>query len=86
MKGDKNRLGAAMANYIDNAVKYSPDGGRIEASLHQDKYTLWFSVKDGGVGVSPETAGSLFTKFSGTKEPRLFIRKERERGFLSSKI
>ena len=63
VKGDKNRLGAAMANYIDNAVKYSPDGGRIEASLHQDKYTLWFSVKDGGVGVSPETAGSLFTKF-----------------------
>ena len=63
VKGDKNRLGAAMANYIDNAVKYSPDGGQIEASLHQDKYTLWFSVKDGGIGVSPETAGSLFTKF-----------------------
>ena len=63
VKGDKNRLGAAIANYIDNAVKYSPDGGQIEASLHQDKYTLWFSVKDSGVGVSPEMAGSLFTKF-----------------------
>lgn len=63
VKGDKNRLSAAMANYIDNAVKYSPDGGQIEVSLHQDKYTLWFSVKDGGVGVSPEMIGSLFTKF-----------------------
>jgi len=63
VKGDKNRLVAAMTNYIDNAVKYSPDGGQIEISLQQDKYTLWFSVKDGGIGVSPETVGSLFTKF-----------------------
>lgn len=63
VKGDKNRLNAAMANYIDNAVKYSPNGGNVEVSLHQDKYTLWFAVKDGGVGVSPETIGSLFTKF-----------------------
>ena len=63
VKGDKNRLSSAVANYIDNAVKYSPDGGTVEVSLHQDKYTLWFAVKDGGVGVSPESAGSLFTKF-----------------------
>ncbi len=63
VKGDRNRLNAAMANYIDNAVKYSPNGGQIEVSLHQDKYTLWFAVKDGGIGVSPEMAGSLFTKF-----------------------
>ena len=63
VRGDKNRLGSAIANYIDNAVKYSLDGGQIEVSLHQDKYTAWFSVKDGGVGVSPESAGYLFTKF-----------------------
>ena len=63
VKGDKNRLSVAMANYIDNAVKYSPDGGTIEVSLHQDKYMLWFAVKDGGIGISPESVGSLFTKF-----------------------
>ena len=63
VKGDKNRLSVAMANYIDNAVKYSPDGGTVEISFHQDKYTFWFAVKDGGVGISPESVGSLFTKF-----------------------
>jgi len=63
VKGDKNRLSSAMTNYIDNAVKYSPNGGQIEVSLQQDKYTLWFTVKDNGIGVSPEMAGSLFTKF-----------------------
>lgn len=63
VKGDKNRIGIAITNYIDNAVKYSPNGGQIEVSLHQDKYTLWLSVKDGGMGVSPEATSSLFTKF-----------------------
>lgn len=63
VNGDKNRLETAVTNYIDNAIKYSPNGGQIEISLHQDKYTLWFSIKDGGVGVSPEAIGSLFTKF-----------------------
>ena len=63
VKGDKNRINAAMTNYIDNAVKYSPDGGQIEISLQQDKYILWFNVKDNGIGVSPEMANSLFTKF-----------------------
>ncbi|KKR91434.1 MAG: Multi-sensor signal transduction histidine kinase [Candidatus Falkowbacteria bacterium GW2011_GWA2_41_14] len=63
VNGDKNRLETAITNYIDNAIKYSPNGGQIEISLHQDKYTLWFSVKDGGVGVSPEAIESLFTKF-----------------------
>ena len=63
VKGDKNRLSSAMTNYIDNAVKCSPNGGQIEVSLQQDKYTLWFTVKDNGIGVSPEMAGSLFTKF-----------------------
>lgn len=63
VNGDKNRLGAAIINYIDNSIKYSPNGGKVEVSLHQDKYTLWFSIKDEGVGVSPEAIESLFTKF-----------------------
>ncbi|RJQ30192.1 PAS domain-containing sensor histidine kinase [Candidatus Parcubacteria bacterium] len=63
VRGDKNRLGAAVANYLDNAVKYSPNGGNIAISLSKDKYKIWFSVKDNGVGVSPESVNSLFTKF-----------------------
>lgn len=63
VNGDKNRLDTAITNYIDNSIKYSPNGGKIEVSLHQDKYTLWFSIKDEGVGVSPEATESLFTKF-----------------------
>ena len=70
VKGDKNRLNTAIANYLDNAIKYTPDGGSIEVSLHKDKYTLWFAVKDTGIGVSPESTGSLFTKFFRDKKAK----------------
>lgn len=63
VKGDKNRLNTAIANYLDNAIKYTPNGGSIEVSLHKDKYTLWFAIKDTGIGISPESTSSLFTKF-----------------------
>ena len=63
VKGDKNRLNTAIANYLDNAIKYTPNGGNIEVSLHKDRYTLWFAIKDTGIGISPESVGSLFTKF-----------------------
>ena len=63
VKGDRNRLETAVANYLDNAVKYTSDGGTVELSLKKDKDNVWFSVKDNGVGVSPESAPDLFTKF-----------------------
>ena len=75
MSGDKNRLETAITNYIDNSIKYSPNDGRIEVSLHQDKYTLWFSIKDNGVGVSPESVEALLQNSSETKEPKPCTRK-----------
>ena len=70
VRGDKNRLNAAVTNYFDNAIKYTPDGGNIELSLHKDKYTLWFAVKDTGIGISPESISSLFTKFFRDKKAK----------------
>lgn len=70
VKGDKNRLNTAIANYLDNAIKYTPDGGSVEVSLHKDKYTLWFTIKDTGIGISPESTGSLFTKFFRDKKAK----------------
>lgn len=71
VKGDKNRLNTAIANYLDNAIKYTPNGGNIEASLRKDKYTLWFTVKDTGIGISPESTDSLFTKFFRDKRAKV---------------
>lgn len=63
VRGDKNRLAIAVANYLDNSIKYTPEGGTVELSLRQDKENVRLGVKDSGVGVSPESVPDLFTKF-----------------------
>lgn len=63
VSGDKIRLGVAVSNYLDNAVKYTPENGRIEILLEENGNDLRMSVSDTGIGVSPESARLLFSKF-----------------------
>ncbi|MEJ5330496.1 MAG: HAMP domain-containing sensor histidine kinase [Desulfobaccales bacterium] len=51
---DGARLRQALANLVDNAVKYTPAGGRIEVSAGRDGKEVWVAVHDTGVGIAPE--------------------------------
>ena len=48
---DKIRIGQALANLLDNAVKFSPPGSSIEINIHGEGRMGHVSVKDGGVGI-----------------------------------
>ena len=48
---------------IENAIKYTPPNGQVTVSLKYDIDKVELSVKDTGVGVSPEQQNRLFTKF-----------------------
>jgi signal transduction histidine kinase len=51
-------------NLIDNAVKFSPSGGRIDVELEQVELdTIRFAVRDHGIGVPEEHRSQLFTRF-----------------------
>ncbi|HTR00244.1 MAG TPA: sensor histidine kinase [Candidatus Acidoferrum sp.] len=65
VKGDPTRLREALDNYVSNAVKYSPPGGRVDISLlpDEDDANVIFSVKDQGEGIGPEEMSKLFGKF-----------------------
>jgi signal transduction histidine kinase len=52
-----------MANLLDNAVKYSPDGGRIEVELTAGSASVRFAVHDEGLGVPPPEQRRIFEKF-----------------------
>jgi signal transduction histidine kinase/CheY-like chemotaxis protein len=67
--GDPLRLGQVLVNLVNNAVKFTKDGGevivRIEVkSNEKDQVLLHFSVSDSGIGMTPEQHSKLFQSFS----------------------
>jgi PAS domain S-box-containing protein len=62
--GDERRLNQVLYNLVSNAIKYSPDGGRIELSgrTHADYVTV--SVRDEGIGIPAHEQHRIFVKFS----------------------
>jgi len=51
VNGDRTRLEQVAANLIDNAVKYTPAGGRIDVSVNRDGRRAFFRVQDTGPGI-----------------------------------
>jgi signal transduction histidine kinase len=50
--GDRDLLLEAIANLVDNAVKFTPQGGRVEVSLHQSGHEAVVRVRDTGPGIA----------------------------------
>ena len=62
-RADEARFEQIVSNLIGNAVKYTPDGGRIAVSLRRDRDTAVLRVHDSGVGMPPELAARVFDLF-----------------------
>jgi two-component system sensor histidine kinase/response regulator len=60
---DADRVAQIVANLLTNAVKYSPDGGEIVVSSHASEGFVEVSVRDHGVGIAPEFAKRLFSRY-----------------------
>lgn len=67
---DENKLGRVLVNLLGNAIRYSPDGGRIHISvqLNEEKDRLVWSVEDTGVGIAPDDLERIFEKFGQAKD------------------
>jgi len=63
MLGDRDRLHQVFSNLTDNAIKYTPDGGKIHIALHLDGDDLVWRVRDNGVGIPPEDQDHVFERF-----------------------
>lgn len=61
--GDRHRLLQAIGNLVDNAVKFSERGGRVEMRAHADEGTIQLEVEDEGPGIEPAEQGRLFDRF-----------------------
>jgi two-component system, OmpR family, sensor histidine kinase VicK len=61
--GDRRRLTMVLTNLIDNAVKYSPQGGAIDVSWNMGDGRAVVRVRDEGLGMDAADTGVLFTRF-----------------------
>jgi|GEM_PF-2123785 len=60
---DRERIRWVMRNLVENAIRYSNEGGEVVVRLSQDPKQLQFSVKDSGIGISAKERPYIFQKF-----------------------
>jgi len=63
IRGDAHRLRQAIANLVDNAIKYNREGGLIEITLSGNRVRVQVSVQDKGTGIAPGDLELVFNKF-----------------------
>lgn len=60
---DPKFIEQALINLLDNAIKYTPDGGQVRVSTRRDSTRLWLDVVDTGIGIPSADIGRIFERF-----------------------
>ncbi len=60
---DRDRVRQVLMNLVENAMKYSPDGGRIEIGVEPAGSSVRFHVRDEGLGIPSDEHARIFDKF-----------------------
>jgi signal transduction histidine kinase len=63
VRGDRDLLFQALANLVDNAIKYAPEGGQVVVALGRDGGCPVLTVTDNGPGVPPQDRDKVFQRF-----------------------
>ena len=63
ISGDRARIEQVLMNIISNALKYTPDGGKIGIFSGSSDGNVWVRIEDTGVGIPREDLGRVFDRF-----------------------
>lgn len=64
IQADPQRVGQVLTNLVNNAIKFTPPGGRITVRASLDDHQLRCEVRDTGIGIAPEDVPKLFQRFT----------------------
>ena len=67
MLGDYDRLRQMLVVIIDNAIKFSPEHSTVHLTVEEHEESIFVSIRDEGVGISPEDLPNIFEKFYKSK-------------------
>ena len=68
--GDEQLLRRLVINLLDNAIRYTPSGGKVRAELQAAGGSVFLRVSDTGIGIAPEDAARVFERFYRAGEAR----------------
>ena len=63
LRGDRDLLFQAYANLLDNAVKFTPETGKVEIRLHIINDKIYVEISDTGTGISEQDKEKIFSRF-----------------------
>jgi heavy metal sensor kinase len=61
--GDADRLKQLLINLVDNACKYTPNGGEVKLSLERDAHWVRVAIADSGIGIPAQDLPKIFDRF-----------------------
>jgi len=70
INADKFRLSQVLMNLINNAIKFTPAGRRVEVSMRREPRGIVVYVKDSGIGIHPSETSKIFEKFYQAKHQK----------------
>lgn len=68
---DKDKIATVLVNLLGNAVKYTPEGGRVTFRVYITDHQIEISVEDSGVGIAADELPKVFDKFFRSQDPRV---------------
>jgi two-component system phosphate regulon sensor histidine kinase PhoR len=63
VRGDEAGVRTILDNLVNNAIKYTPEGGRVEVGWRRDNSQVLLEVRDTGIGIAPEDQDRVFERF-----------------------
>src|SRR5260370_38612998 len=70
VEGDPSRLQQVVVNLLDNAIKYTPEGGAVSVTVRAETDKAVLTVTDTGIGISEEGHAHIFERFYRTDKAR----------------
>ncbi len=63
VRGDEVGVRTILDNLVNNAIKYTPEGGQVEVAWRRDRTQVLLEVRDNGIGIAPQDQDRVFERF-----------------------